>query len=132
MSMDLGHVGPGHTSRSRAVYVPDHKSFGRLMVSKQVLDPVMSAARLIRGIAAATAEVDTGDYASGFRTTVGGILIIDGNPRVYGVVYNEDDASLENEYGTHGRQGPRTLGAAGAAVGQHRNVAKIESWGGMQ
>jgi ATP/maltotriose-dependent transcriptional regulator MalT len=109
-----------------ARYVPDHKDFGKFMLSDQVRDVANEAADNIVKIAAVmAAKGKTGNYARGFRRVSGRALVVGGNPRAIADVVNDDPAALPNEIGTSRMSARHTLAKAGAIVGELRG-ARIE------
>lgn len=108
-----------------ARYVPDHKDFGKFMLSDQVRDVANEAADAVVVIAATTAaRGKTGNYSRGFKKVSGRVLVVGGNPRAIADVVNDDPAALPNEIGTSKMHARHTLAKAGAVVGELRG-AKI-------
>ena len=116
------------TGKSRARYVPDHKSFQSLMLSQQIQDVVEQATDKVRAEAERTAPTDSGAYAKAFKTqTV--VTVVGGNPRVAGEVYNDDPAAPGQEFGDRwGNPARRTLGRAAEAAGGEP-LRNAKSWG---
>lgn len=123
------------STETRVGYRPDHKSMAAFLLSKQARDPAIKAAHDIADIARATAprskdpEDSTEEVthlADGFRVNEHSKPVsLGGNPRVGAEVYNEDEAAAPNEFGnSHVRNPKRTLGRAGAMVGEHRTVGR--------
>jgi hypothetical protein len=108
-------------SRVKATFKPDHKAFTRFATSDQMLEPLREAGHDVRRIAQATAAKDTGAYAEGFKVDSGaGVLAIGRFRRRIVTVVNEDPAAAPNEFGNKKMKAQRTLGRAGAAVGEYR------------
>lgn len=101
---------PVHFAR----YRPNHKSFGRFILSNQAYDPVRKAANDIRDRARETATKRTGDMAKSYRVVKGELPgPVKHNPRAYADVINDDPAAIPDEFGRgpgKGKMGPRREG----------------------
>lgn len=107
----------------RAWYEPDHDSFGRFILSDQMRDVTKAAAKDIRDIATATAPRSKGPgphMADQYEVSTSGVIVIGGNPRVMCEVVNPDRAAAPNEFGTKNNKRRRTLGRAGALIGEFK------------
>jgi hypothetical protein len=104
----------------------------KFLLSQQSRDPAVKAAHDIRDIAEATAPRSTADredvthMADEFKVNEKSKPVsVGGNPRVGAEVYNSDEAAAPQEFGNARVRNPsRTLGRAGAAVGEHRTVGR--------
>ena len=107
----------------RSLYIEDHESFGRFMLSGQIRKPVAEVAEQIRLVAIGDTRKRTGDLASGYRVKInaGTIVVNDAHPsaRVKVEVFNSDEAAAPMEFGNSrvGKPGRRALGRAGALFG---------------
>lgn len=119
----------GRTER-RVVYVPDHESFGKFMLSQQVRKPVAEVAAKISELAGQLAPrrkargvvpEDAQTLASSFKVKVeAGVITVNDAfpaPRVKVEVYNEQRAAAPMEFGNQHVSGHRMLGRAGAQYG---------------
>lgn len=115
----------------RAVYVPNHRSFGAFMRSDQMRDVTEEAAKDIAELAAAKtpdskegAAEHTGLHAkvkAGFKTKRNaGLMKVGGNLRVKVEVVNDVDGAALVEFGARGVPRSRMLGQAGATVGDFK------------
>lgn len=119
---------------TRTGYRPDHKSMAAFLLSNQARDPAVKAAHDIAEIARATAprssvadtDEDVTHMADEFKVNEHSKpVLLGGNPRVGAEVYNEDPAAAPQEFGNSRVRNPsRTLGKAGARVGEHRTVGR--------
>jgi hypothetical protein len=100
----------------RRGFRPDHKSFGRFMLSEQARKPAIGFSEAIADLAALTARRETGDYAKSFKVNRKPLPIeVAGNLRAIAEVYNSDRAAVTEEFGNARQPNPqRTLGKAGA------------------
>jgi hypothetical protein len=120
------------STERRVGYKPDHKSFARFLLSDQARDPAVKAAHDIRDIAEATAprssdpDGEATHMADEFKVnSASPPVVAGGNPRVGAEVYNSDPAAAPQEFGNARVRNPsRTLGRAGASVGEHRVVGR--------
>lgn len=110
-----------------AKYVPDNKSFGAFMVSKDVKKVAVQAAEDIATLAAVAAPRSSNTnpshrhFADDFKVDAEAADVsLAGNPRATANVYNNNDHALQAEFGTSKQRGHRTLGQVGAAVGEMR------------
>jgi len=117
---------------TRTGYRPDHRSMAAFLLSEQSRDPAVKAAHDIRDIAQATAprssdpDGEATHMADEFKVNAKSKPVpVGGNPRVGAEVYNEDPAAAPQEFGnSHVRNPSRTLGKAGARIGEHRSVGR--------
>lgn len=110
-----------------STYVPDNKSFGEFMLSHQVRQPAVEAAKDIMAIAIATSPYDaTRDDREDHFVDHFGVneesppVVINKNPRVGAEVYNDSDHAPAVEFGNARVRGHRTLRRAGAKIGELR------------
>ena len=115
---------------TRTGYKPDHKSFGRFILSEQARAPAVAAARDIALLAAATTKRGTGEgphLADGYKVNskTAPVIAGDATPRVGAEVYNSTTKEGQTESyaaahefgrGVGDRKSPRPLGRAGAAI----------------
>lgn len=102
------------------IYVEDHESFGRFILSDQVRNPTAEAAHGIAALAATMTHKKTGELASNYHVKKdAGTLKVDRNLRVKVEVFNDDPAAASEEFGNKhvGFPGHRALGRAGAVFG---------------
>ena len=134
-------MGPGR----RAVFRPDHKSFGEFILSEQVRDVTADVAHDIAAEAGRLAprrksgEPKEGtEMADRFHVNrEAGTIKVERNVRVKVEVYNEARSAAPNEFGNKDKTGrqhtPRTrmLGRAGAMFGdfKHGKVGPARSDG---
>lgn len=102
-------------------YKPNHKSFGRFILSDQARKPAIEAARRIAARAAETAPKQTGRLAAGYKVNdKTAPVVVGGNPRVGAEVYNSEPHAAAHEFGNARTRKKRILGKAGAAFGEAR------------
>lgn len=105
---------------TRTGFKPDHKEFGRFIMSEQARQPAVEAARDVAKIAAAN-EIAAGskEHAANFKVNdKTPPVTVAGNPRVGAEVYNDDRHSAVREFGRKRKGGTRALRRAGAVVGE--------------
>lgn len=111
----------------RVGYRPDHKSFGAFLLSDQARDPVVEAAHNIATLAALRApKGGSGDTAASYKVNENSApVLIASNLRVGAEVYNdathegaEKSYAAAAEFGKKDSPGHRSLGKAGAELGQ--------------
>jgi hypothetical protein len=109
----------------RAVYRPDHKSFGAFILSEEVRDAVAEVAKDIAPVAgrlAPRSESDGPHMADQFRVNrEAGTIKVSGNVRVQVDVYNEDPAAAPNEFGTRRNERHRMLVRAAEPFGDFKD-----------
>ncbi len=122
---------------TRSGFKPDHKEFGRFMVSDQARKPAVEAANDVAKIArqledsadvsrsgsGRTDRVREGAerYAANFKVNdQTPPVVVGGNPRVGAEVYNDKRYAARREFGAapDHRGATRSLRRAGAAVGE--------------
>ena len=120
---------PNFAPGRRAVFVPDHKSFGEFMVSDQIRDVVVDVCQSIAHLAGeyAPRRKDRGTVPDGAAMADrfhvnrdAGVMRVGKqhqNVRVKVEVYNESPAAAPNEFGNKRNKRYRMLGRAGAAHG---------------
>lgn len=117
-------------------YVPDNKSFGEFMLSKQVADPVEQASHAVRLIARDLTPFDASDNDGPHMRDMFVVQRAQvpwtskkGIPRVSYLVWNTHRAAAAIEFGFSrarkavNRKGRRMLSRAGAQVGEMRDQA---------
>lgn len=117
-------MGPGR----RAVFRPDHKSFGEFILSDQIRDPVAEVCGDIASLAGVWAPrrksgiTPPGEaMADNFKVERNaGVLKVAGNLRVMCHVYNSKPSAAPNEFGSKRNKRHRMLGRAGAAYGDFK------------
>lgn len=125
---DWDHRPPPAMGRRVVVFRPDHKSFGRFILSEQMRDPVVEVCeQLIVPIAKANTPRSRGDkYARGYVPHMqdqyrvvreGGTMKVDRALRVQVLVVNDSGHAAAVEFGNRLIKRHRPLGRAGAAVG---------------
>ena len=117
---------PVHFSR----YDPDRKSIGEFLLSSQLRDAVRQGAQDVAALASRTAGITK--IRGHYETKSGPDVVVtkNGNPRLSERVYNHHRAAAADEFGSgqkeegrpQGGSSPanRTLGKAGARIGDHR------------
>lgn len=110
---------------TRRGYHPDHKSFGRFILSAQARKPAVEAAHDVAAHARTSAvrEVGEGPFADSFKVNAATApVVVAGNPRVGAEVYNDVRHAAVVEFGrTAGgerRGAHRILRRAGSSVGE--------------
>lgn len=120
---------PPTMGRRRALFKPDHKSFGEFILSDQMRDPTEEAARDVAALAAqfAPRRKNRGDVPEGtamadrFRVNrEAGKIKVERNFRVKVEVYNEAPSAAPNEFGGPRNKRHRMLGRAGAIIGEFK------------
>lgn len=117
-------MGPGR----RAVFRPDHKSFGRFIRSDQMREVTAEVARDIASKARDLApRRKHGDVPEGVAMAdrfevnrEAGYIKVAGNIRVKVEVYNSARSAAPNEFGGKRNARHRMLGRAGAAFGDFK------------
>ena len=117
-------MGPGR----RAVFRPDHVSFGEFILSEQVRDVTAEVAADIADLAGQYAPrrkkgVTPNGQAMADRFKVNreaGTLRVAGNVRVKVEVFNEAPSAAPNEFGSKRNKRHRMLGRAGAFYGDFK------------
>lgn len=116
-------MGPGR----RAVFRPDHRSFGEFILSDQVRDATEEVAKDIAALAKEYAPrrgntvPDGLSMADRFQVNRdAGVLKVAGNFRVMVEVYNEARSAAPNEFGGKRNARHRMLGRAGAMYGDFK------------
>lgn len=128
MAAPLPSSGFAHGGR----YVPDHESFGAMMVSEQLRKTLVRITKRIKTQAKANTQASSGgskELANGYRDEVGPLvtLIVDGkpSPRISQRVVNGVRYAAAHEFGRGGRRtnfrnGSRDLRRAGQMYGDLR------------
>lgn len=106
-----------------STYKPNHQSFGKFMLSRQIKAPVTDIARLIAIDAEANTPRATGDLASSYEINDITPVIAGGNPRAAAEVRNRDRAAAPQEFGNKHVKGKRMLGKAASRFGDQRREA---------
>lgn len=99
-------------------YKPNHKDFGRFMVSRQMQRPVREIAEEIKADAVANTPEKTGDLKNSYE--VNDITVVAGapaSPRASAEVRNSDPAAAPQEFGNKHLKGVRMLGKAASRYG---------------
>ena len=108
----------------RTGYKPNHKEFGEFILSEQARRPAIEAAQHIAEIARARAPRGEGPgphMADQYKVNENPApVVLAGNPRAGAEVFNEDINATRNEFGNKRTKAHRTLGKAGAEVGEMR------------
>lgn len=106
----------------RTGYKPNHKDFGRFILSEQARDPAVEAAHNIITLVQSRVTKKTGAQAESYHVNENPApVVLDGNPRATADVYSDDPAALADEFGNKNRRKPgRPLGKAGAEIGEMR------------
>jgi hypothetical protein len=106
----------------RTGYKPDHKSFGRFLLSEQARDPAVEAAHNIVTLVQSRVAKRTGHQAESYKVNENPPPVtLQGNPRAIAEVYSDDPAALADEFGNAKRRNPgRPLGKSGAEIGEMR------------
>lgn len=110
-----------HRLEMRRGFKPDHKDFGRFILSEQARDPAVAAAKDVAKLAAANSAAahGSGDLASNYKVNgKTAPVVVGGNPRVGAEVYNDKRYAAAREFGRGRKNGTRALRRAGAAVGE--------------
>jgi hypothetical protein len=114
--------------KTRAKYVPNHRSFGAFLRSDQMRDVTEEVAKDIAGLAKEySPESSRGGDQDGRRMKdqfvverQAGLLKVGGNLRVQVIVSNNARSAAPNEFGTRRNKRHRMLGRAGAAFGDFK------------
>lgn len=100
-----------------STYKPNHKDFGRFMLSQQIKKPIREIAELIKADAISGTPVLTGDLASSYDVNDVTPVVAGGNPRAAMEVRNSNPAAAPQEFGNKHVKGQRMLGKAASRFG---------------
>lgn len=110
-------------------FKPDHRSFGKFILTEEARKPALEVAAKVAALAAKTAPRSkrvrpgkTGHMADKFKVGKDEYTAKNGNTRAGAVVSNDDPAAAPNEFGGPRNKKHRMLGRAGAAFGEFRGA----------
>lgn len=115
---------PRFPAGTRAVYKPNHRSFGAFMLSERMRDATADVAKSVAELARSLAprgEGDAAHMADMFEVDrEAGTMKVGGNRRVAVRVKNDSEHAAVNEFGGKRNKRSRMLGRAGAAYGDYK------------
>lgn len=105
-----------------STYKPNHKDFGRFMVSRQMQRPVHEVAESVKDRAVDYTPEATGAMKSEYEVNDVAPAVVNGEPRATSEVRNRNAASPAVEFGGKRNTAVRPLGRAAAEHGDVRGA----------